>query len=282
MYKQRVTQTRVTQTLTVLAAAGLLAACGSESGSGDGGSDKAGPGKGGSGKGASESTLTGVRWNVESLTVDGKKRQAPEGAYVKFGGKGGTGGNFGCNGYGAKASVKGDTIHFEPGPHTEMACDALDFEKSLARAMDGKLKAQVDDERLTLTTADGDRIALSSEAGAPLKGTEWTVTSVGDGKTATSLPKALDDKVKLTFGKDGKVRGNLGCNRVTADATARDGKITLGSPGATRRMCPGTVMETERALLKLFGGKVSYEVDHRTLTLKAEDGKTVAKAHAPS
>ncbi|QIB44901.1 META domain-containing protein [Streptomyces aureoverticillatus] len=271
MYKQR-----VTQTLTVIAAAGLLAACGSESGSGDGGSDKAGPGKGG----GSESALTGVRWNVESLTVDGKKQQAPDGAYVKLGGKGGTGGNFGCNGYGAKVSVEGDTVHFEPGVHTEIACDALDFEKSLVRAMDGKLKADVDGGRLTLTTDKGDRVALSSEAPAPLKGTEWTVTSVGDGKTVTSLPKALDDKVKLTFGKDGKVTGNLGCNHVTADADARDGKIALGAPGATRRMCPGNVMPTERALLKLFGGKVSYELDHRTLTLTAADGKTVATATA--
>ncbi|MFH9075274.1 META domain-containing protein [Streptomyces alboflavus] len=277
MYKQR-----VTQTLTVLAAAGLLAACGSESGSGDGGSDKAGPGNSGSGKGGSDSSLTGVRWNVDSLTVDGKKKAAPDGAYVKFGGKGTAAGNFGCNGYGAKASVKGDTVHFEPGPHTEIACDALDFEKSLARAMDGKLKAQVDDENLTLTTAGGDRIALSAEAGAPLKGTEWTVTSVGTGSTSTSLPKALDDKIKLTFTKDGAVRGNLGCNDVTANAAAADGKITLGAPRVTRKMCPGDVMPTERALLKLFGGKASYKLDHRTLTLTAPDGKTMAKAQAPT
>ncbi|MBJ3812612.1 META domain-containing protein [Streptomyces flavofungini] len=277
MYKQR-----VTQTLTVLAAAGLLAACGSESGSGDGGSDKAGAGNAGSGKGGSASSLTGVRWNVDSLTVDGKKKSAPNGAYVKFGGKGSAGGNFGCNGYGAKVSVKGDTVDFEPGPHTEIACDALDFEKSLARAMDGKLKADVDDERLTLTTAGGDRIALSAEAGAPLKGTEWTVTSVGTGSTSTSLPKALNDKIKLTFTKDGKVRGNLGCNDVSAAATAADGKIALGQPRATRKMCPGDVMPTERALMKLFGGKAGYELDHRTLTLTAPDGKTTAKAQAPA
>ncbi|MFH8797020.1 META domain-containing protein [Streptomyces sp. NPDC017941] len=270
----------MTQTLTAIAAAGLLAACGSESGSGsgDGGSDKAGPGKEGPAKGTTAEALTGVRWNVESLTVDGKKQQAPSGAYVKFGGKGGTGGNFGCNGYGAKASVKGDTVDFEPGPHTEMACEALDFEKRLARAMDGRLKAEVEDDRATLTTADGDRIALSAEAGAPLKGTEWTVTSVGDRGTATSLPKALNDKVKLTFGKDGTVRGNLGCNAVTADADARDGSIALGMPKATRKMCPGNVMPTERTLLKLFEGKVEYKVDHRTLTLT--DGKTVVKAQA--
>lgn len=276
MYKQR-----VTQTLTVIAAAGLLAACGSESGSGDGGSDKAAPGKSGSGGGV-EAALTDVRWNVESLTVDGRKRQAPDGAHVRFGGKGGAGGNFGCNGYGAEVSVRGDTVHFRPGTHTEMACDALDFEKSLADTLDGRLKARVDDERLTLTTADGDRITLSAESGAPLKGTEWTVTSVGQNGTATSLPKALNDKIKLTFGKDGGVRGNLGCNGVSADADARDGTVTLGMPRVTRKMCPGDVMPTERALLRLFDGKVSYTVDHRTLTLTDTDGKTVVKAQAPA
>ncbi|EPH41669.1 hypothetical protein STRAU_5269 [Streptomyces aurantiacus JA 4570] len=274
MYKQR-----VTQTLTVLAAAGLLAACGSESGSGDGGSDKAGPGKGGS-----EANLTGVRWNVVSLTVDGKKQQAPEGAYVRLGGKGGTGGNFGCNGYGAKVSVKGDTVHFKPGVHTDMACDALDFEQRLARALDGKLKAGVDDDRLTLTNAKGDRIALSSapaKPAAPLQGTRWTVHTVGERATAQSLPKEVAGKVDLLFGADGTARGNLGCNDFTAKATPRDGEITLGAPRTTRMMCAGAKGKTEKTMLKLFAGKVTYKVDDRTLTLTATDDGTTVTARAP-
>ncbi|GGV39752.1 META domain-containing protein [Streptomyces spectabilis] len=270
MYKQR-----VTQTLTVLAAAGLLAACGSESGSGD--SDTSG--KKDSGSVGSKTSLTGVRWNVESLTVDGKKQKAPDDVYVRLGGKGGTGGHFGCNGYGADVSVKGDTVRFKPGVHTQMACEALDFENSLARAIDGKLKASVDDDRLTLTNAKGDRIALTSRPvapGAPLQGTTWTVDSVGTGDSARPLPKQVAGKAKLIFGKDGTVRGNLGCNDVTGKAEAHDGALALGAPKLTRMMCVGPKAKTESDLLKLFDGKAEYEVKDDGLTLTAEDGTVVS------
>ncbi|MFI8927354.1 META domain-containing protein [Streptomyces sp. NPDC053474] len=270
MYKQR-----VTQTLTVLFAAGLLAACGSESGSKD--SDTSA--KGDSGSAASKASLTGVRWNVESLTVDGKKQQAPDDVYVRLGGKGGTGGNFGCNGYGADVSVKGDTVRFKPGVHTEMACEALDFENSLARAIDGTLKASVDDDRLTLTNADGDRIALTSRPvapGAPLQGTVWAVDSVGKGGSARPLPKQVAGKARLVFGKDGTVRGNLGCNDVSGKAESRDGTLAFGAPKLTRKMCTGAKAKTERDLLKLFEGKTRYEVKKDGLTLTAKDGTVVS------
>ncbi|WP_030685685.1 META domain-containing protein [Streptomyces sp. NRRL B-1347] len=269
MYKQR-----VTQTLTVLAAAGLLAACGSESGSKDSGKSA----RGDSGSGASKTSLTGVRWNVESLTVDGRKQKAPDDVYVRLGGKGGTGGHFGCNGYGADVSVQGDTVRFKPGIHTEMACDALDFENSLARALDGKLKADVDDDRLTLTNAKGDRIALTSRPvapGAPLQGTTWTVDTVGEDDSARPLPKQVAGKARLVFGKDGTVRGNLGCNDVTGKAEAHNGALAFGAPKLTRMMCVGPKAKTEADLLKLFDGKARYEVKDDGLTLTAEDGTVV-------
>ncbi len=268
MYKQR-----VTQTLTVLAAAGLLAACGSESGSGTADGSRRDSGTDGS-----TARLTGVRWNIESLTVDGKKQQAPSGTYVRLGGKGGTGGHFGCNGYGADVSVRGDTVRFKPGVHTELACDDLKFEQSLARALDGTLKADVAGDRLTLTNATGDKIALSSGPAIPeppLQGTTWTVDSVGTDDTARPLPKQVAGKARLVFGKDGTVRGNLGCNGVTAKAEPRAGKIAFGKPKTTRMLCQGAKAKTERDLLKLFEGTARYEVKDDSLTLTAQDGTVV-------
>ena len=42
-----------------------------------------------------------AQWNVESVTVDGKTRDAPAGAHIEFGKDGKVGGNFGCNRFGA-------------------------------------------------------------------------------------------------------------------------------------------------------------------------------------
>ncbi|MFH8608399.1 META domain-containing protein [Streptomyces sp. NPDC018029] len=271
---------RLTLTVTALASAGLLlTACGTESGAGS---------EGGSGGRSvkSEAALTGVRWNVESLTLGGKKHDAPGNAYLKIGEDGRAGGSFGCNSVGADVSIKGEAVEFGQPLTTKRACTddgRMTFEKNFLRAL-GKEKftAKVAGDRMTLTTAKGDRVAFTSqpaEPDAPLTNTKWRVDAVGDARTTASLPKDVADKVHLTFGEDGKVRGNLGCNSVTAKAEAKDGRITFGAPATTRKLCPGEAMTTERKLLKLFDGTARYEVARGTLKLTAADG-TVIRANA--
>ncbi|WPO72790.1 META domain-containing protein [Streptomyces sp. KN37] len=267
---------RLTLTLTALASAGLLlTACGTESGAGS---------EGGSGGRSveTEPLLTGVRWNVDSLTVGGKTYEAPDDAHLEIGKDGWAGGSFGCNSVGADVTIKGDTVDFGEPLMTERACEGdgrMRFEKNVVRAL-GKEKftARVDGDRMTLTTAEGDRMAFTSRPDGPetpLTGTKWTVRAVGDAKSAAPLPKDVADKVHLTFGEDGKVRGNLGCNDVTADAEAKDGRITFGTPATTRKMCPDKAMTTERRLLKLFDGTARYELERNTLRITAADGTVI-------
>ncbi|MEU5578282.1 META domain-containing protein [Streptomyces huasconensis] len=267
---------RLTLTLTALASAGLLlTACGTESG--------AGSATGTGGRSAQpEPPLTGVRWTVDSLTLDGKKYEAPGDAHLKIGKDGRAGGSFGCNSVGADVTIKADTVEFGEPLLTKRACmdeSRMRFEKSVLLALGKeKLTAKVDGARMTLTTAKGDRMAFTSrpdEPDTPLTGTKWTVRAVGDAKSAAPLPKDVADKVHLTFGEDGKVRGNLGCNDVTAKAEAKDGRITFGAPATTRKMCPGATMATERRLLKLFDGPARYEIERNTLKLTAADGTVI-------
>ncbi|APY90938.1 hypothetical protein A7J05_18750 [Streptomyces alfalfae] len=267
---------RLTLTLTALASAGLLlTACGTETGAGsDGGAADRSAG--------SAPAITGIRWNVDSVTVGGKKYEAPDGAHLEIGEDGRAGGSFGCNHVGADVRIDGDQLAFSETRMTDMACtdgDRMAFEKSLADTLGKqKLTAEVDGDRMTLTSAKGDHVDLTSRADepdAPLTGTTWTVRGVGDDRTSASLPEELADKVHLTFGKDGKVRGNLGCNDVSATAEAKDGRITFGAPRTTRKMCPGEAMRTERELLKIFDGTARYEVSQDTLKLTAADGTVV-------
>jgi heat shock protein HslJ len=125
----------------------------------------------------------------------------------------------------------------------------------------------MDKQRLTLAvlTVLPLAVACGSPDITPLYGTEWTVTS----------PHA-DRRAHLTFDeKTGKVGGRLGCNLVSATATVRDGHITLGRPTTTRMMCDASLMKTERTLLGLFDGTVSYRVDHDNLTLTSANGTRV-------
>ncbi|WP_455360749.1 META domain-containing protein [Streptomyces sp. SYSU K21746] len=264
-------------TTTVLALL-TLAACGTETGSGAG----SGSGAGGGSSVDTALPVTGVRWTVDTLTVNGKPAEAPAGAHVEIDAKGRASGNFGCNRFGADVTVKGDAITVGPAQSTEIGCekDLQQFETALTRAFSGELKAKLAGDRLTLTTQRGDTIALTSkpdksekpEKPVQLIGPEWAVDSLLDGGTVSSLPADVAGKAQLTFGKDGTVGGSLGCNRVSGKATVDGSTLTFGRLASTRKMCPGPVMETERALQNVLKGKVTYTIDGSTLTLTAADG----------
>ncbi|MDG9719932.1 META domain-containing protein [Streptomyces sp. DH24] len=245
------------QLMTLTAAAvlvPLVAACGNE--------------KAGSGSVGAEKPLTGVVWSVDSVTVDGTTHRAPADAHVTIGGDGRAEGSYGCNTFSAKAALDGDTVRLSDATATEMACGKkpMDFERALARTLTGAaLSTDLNSDRLTLTAGDGDTVRLSKSQDAPLHGTKWTVTGPGTAGEA-----------HLTFDtKKGTVSGRLGCNHVNAKATVRDGSITVGAPTTTRMMCEDSLMDTERALLRALKGPLTYEIDHRTITLTSDNGTSV-------
>lgn len=268
MRKQSVTTVTALTTLTLLA----LAGCGTETGRESDGAAEAGSAV------STDLPLTDVRWSIESLSVDGKKTAAPAGASVEIDSKGKASAQTGCNSIGAQVTIDGDTITVGEKSQTMMGCpkELEAFEKALGGAFGGKLKAKVDDKKLTLTTDGGDSIALTAEKPAPLVGTGWAVTSLVSDGTARSLPKdkkGESPKATLTFAEDGTVSGNLGCNGFSASAKVAGSTITFGPLKSTKRLCPEPGMSVERELTKVLKGQVTYEVHHRELTLKAADGE---------
>ncbi|CAM5634391.1 lipoprotein [Streptomyces spiroverticillatus] len=282
------------KTLTTLKALGVpvtaaallaLSACGTETTPGSqAAGDRKGAGQGdGQGTVQTDLALTGVRWTVESSTVGGKKATAPRDTFVQIDDKGAVKGNYGCNSFTGKATVKGDAVNLDKLMSTQMACDVQDFELAMRKAFKEPLTAKVDGDRLTLTTAKGDTLALTSkpkkEAAAPLAGTKWTVTSFSDRKTvgggdttAATVPKDTAGKAYLTFGKDGTVRGRTGCNSLNGTAKESGGNLEFGRVATTRMMCQGGAGEVEKKMLKVLTGKVSYTVDGRSLSLTGPAG----------
>ncbi|MET9150666.1 META domain-containing protein [Streptomyces griseoflavus] len=254
-------QQRMTLTAAAVLVVPLAAACGSDTaGAGSGSAEAAEP-------------VTGIRWTIDSVTVDGTTHRAPGDAHLTLDEDGRATGNYGCNLFKGRVTYDGDRIRLGERETTLRACSekVMDVEGALARALgDGGLKTEARDGRLTLTTASGDTVRLSETEDSPLHGTKWTLTTPAAG------PRA-----HLTFDrKRGTVAGSLGCNRVNADATVRDGRITLGVPGMTRMVCEDSLMDGEKTLTKLFDGTVSYDIQGRTLTLTSENGTSV-QAVAP-
>lgn len=255
MYRQK-QQRMVLTTVAAVLVVPLAAACGSEqAGAGSGTAEAAEP-------------VTGIRWTVDSVTVDGTTHRAPDGAHLTLDEDGRATGDYGCNLFKGRVTFEGDRIRLDDRETTLRACEKqiMDMESTLARTLgDGALRTEVNDGRLTLITEGGDTVRLSRTGDSPLHGTKWTVTT-----------PAVDHRAHLTFDQEeGTVAGSLGCNQVNAGATVRDGRITLGVPGLTRMMCEDSLMAGERTLTKLFNGTVSYEIEGRTLTLTSENGTSV-------
>ncbi|MEV7294395.1 META domain-containing protein [Streptomyces microflavus] len=256
-----------------------LAACGTESGSGSGSGD-------GSDTVQSDVPVTGVAWSVDSLTVGGKKTGAPEGSRLEIDPKGRAKAGFGCNHISADARVEGDRITFGKPVSTQMACDETTekAEKAALAAMDGEVTAKLSGEKLTLTTEGGDTIALSEEKPAGLVGTRWAVNTLLSGETATTVPADLPKErvPHLTFGEDGTVHGNSGCNSFHGKAAVKGSTIDFGPPAGTRKMCPEAEMEVERAVLAALDGPATYTIKGSTLTVTSKDGKGIGATAAPA
>ncbi|MEI5034006.1 META domain-containing protein [Streptomyces sp. S1A(2023)] len=271
---------RMTLSVSVLALL-TLAACGTESGSGSG----KGSGEGGDSV-RSDVPVTGVAWRVDSVTVGGKKTEAPEGARMEIDPKGKATADFGCNHIGVDARVEGDRITLGKPVTTQMACDEdiEKFEKAAIDAMGGEHTAKLSGEKLTLTKEGGHTMELSEEKPAELVGTRWAVTTLLSGETATTVPADLpkEKAPHLTLSEDGTVQGYSGCNSFRGQATVKGSTITFGPVAGTRKMCPEAEMGTERAVLAALSGPTTYTIKGSALTLTAADGKGIgASAAAP-
>ncbi|CAL9475082.1 META domain-containing protein [Streptomyces sp. enrichment culture] len=232
--------------------------------------------------------LTGTHWTLDALTVEGARKTAPapRRAYVEFKPDGTATGNAGCNGFTAKAAISGDTVTVGEVTRTEMACDKAvqDFEDAFLTAFTGKLQAKLGDRdvapasdvgtaRLTLTTSGGDTLALSERPPAPLKGTKWSVETLLDGQTASSLPAGVKNRPHLTIAADGSATGNLGCNNFTATVKDDGDKLTFDALAVTRRMCTTLQNGLEQKLYGTLGsGPVTYRIEDGRLTVTAQDG----------
>ncbi|GHE70255.1 META domain-containing protein [Streptomyces vinaceus] len=218
-------------------------------------------------------------WFVQSVSTGGKTLTAPPVAQVHFPASESeqATGNYGCNGFTAEVTYDGPgAITLKPGSTTAMACENTEFEAAFAKLLTGRLTLERRSDRLTLKTADGSTIAMSSQPpapDAPLTATAWTVTSLVSGGTAASVPAEAAGRAVFTIAPDGAASGSLGCNRFSAKAAVEGPTLSFGPLTSTRMACQGPQGELEAKLTALFGsGPLTWKVQGATLNLTATDG----------
>lgn len=102
---------------------------------------------------------------------------------------------------------------------------------------------------------------------ASLSGTSWKLVSYGPASAQTPAAAGVD--TKLTFGADGNLSGNLGCNSLGGPYTVKGDQITFGALVSTLMACPDPQMTQEAAAFQVLKDTVAFKLSASTLTITA-------------
>lgn len=116
--------------------------------------------------------------------------------------------------------------------------------------------------------------ACASESGS-LVGA-WKLTAYGPQNSPT--PAVTDSGAMLTFGNDGTVFGNSGCNGFSGEYTVDGNEISFSEIISTLMACDDPVMAQETAIQKVLAGSATYKIEGNTLTLASGDNILVLTA----
>jgi len=261
--------------LTVLAVVGVIAACAPPNLEETAGSANQQPS---AQEKTAMPTLEGIIWQLESyVDADGNTQSAlaDAPATIIFA-DGKFMGDTHCNGIAGTYTLDGDKITTQVGPSTLRACepDIAAQESGMKYGVSHAASYKIEDGKLMLMDADGNVLLTFVEQPAPeLSGSAWQLISFNNGQGGMESNQATQN-ITFTFGEDGTISGNAGCNNFTGSYTVDGDTLTVGPLATTRKMCsePEGVMETEQAFLTDLGNAASFTFFGDTLTILDKDG----------
>lgn len=181
--------------------------------------------------------------------------------------------NAGCNIFGATYRIEGGRLVVDGGAMTEMGCDlARDQQDQWLFAFLGS-KPGVTLAGTDLTLDNGKTIMrlvdrTIAEPDLNIVGPVWTVTTIIDGDAASSVPAGAT--ATLTFGNDGSIEVNDGCNRGRGSWATEGAGIRVKDVFLTKMACDGPAGALESAVLAVINaGSITASIRGNVLTLSA-------------
>ena len=156
---------------------------------------------------------------------------------------------------------------------TAMGCDAeRDAQDQwLIKLLGSRPTVRLAGDELTLVS-DATTVTLRDrkivEPDVALVGPTWTVVSLMDGGTVSSVPG--DAVATIVLAGDGSMTINPGCNQGGATWVAVGGGLQISAILLTKKACAGAAGQLEGAVLAVLGsGTVAAAIDSNVLTLQA-------------
>jgi heat shock protein HslJ len=119
---------------------------------------------------------------------------------------------------------------------------------------------------VSMLTACAGTATTSSLAG------DWKLKAYGSPANPTPADPNVD--TSLTFGSDGKLNGNVGCNSFNGDYKVIGNTITFGTIASTMMACADPIMQQEGTVFNVFIKSATFKIDGNTLTVTSADGKS--------
>lgn len=180
----------------------------------------------------------------------------------------------GCNTVGGAYTVENDLISVSEPSATLMACDPqlMAQDDQLIGFLTDDPTIMVSGGVLTLIGAEV-TVEMQEESGggkgAPLVGTIWTLDSIVDGETASSVPSGVEPPT-LEISDAGEASVFTGCNRGGASVEVSDASLTFGPLRLTKMACGDDATAVEATVTSIIDGKVDYSINGDVLTLSKD------------
>jgi heat shock protein HslJ len=178
----------------------------------------------------------------------------------------------GCNTLSAGYTMDEGALTLDGQPaQTMMGCDddLTTQDGWLASFLSDGPEAELEGDTLTLTGGDVTMTMLDekvADPAKPLAGTAWTLDTIVDGDTASSVPAGVDPPT-LNVAEDGQATVFAGCNQGGASVEIADATLTFGPMRMTSMACEGDATQVENSVLAVLDGKVDYTIEGSQLTL---------------
>lgn len=232
--------------------------------------------------------LAGTEWSLVEITVGAVVTPAlpnapatigfdPDGEAGRYAGTGG------CNRLAGSYRVNGDSISFEAGITTLIACPEpiMDQELQLTAALLAATRFEVVDDRLTIFfEGEGGNLdtlvfsransvdttpPTSGDQLPPLAGVEWNLIAFVENGTET--PALPDAPANITFDGAGRYSGTGGCNRLAGGYSISGDAITFDMGLSTMMACPEPIMDQELRFSQSLNDATRFVADASNLTI---------------
>jgi len=224
-------------------------------------------------------TFINTIWTAK--TIAAKPPETGTTVTVQFDNQGKVNGSDGCNTFSTGYTADGANLTIDQAmASTNKACDEIIMQQadSFTKALLTTTKYNLGDGMMVLYQGEVGGLSFIGQSNS-LSKTSWNVTGYNNGKQAVISP-ILGTTLSITFGDDGTVSGNSGCNTYSGQYNLKGPSISIGPLASTMKACdkPQGIMEQETTYLTALQKANSWQIQGNQLSLRTTDDQLAVVA----